>query len=331
MSELTSNALAVIDKARANGALIYAPQNLECPALYKAEATAISARPDEFHNIQGKFLPNRAVVDRIAEASGIDFIPEQCQVTTRKEDDFLGKRTIHIGHAQGRVRLPDGSWRHSAVEEYEWDPLLRAEMDARGDDSKKRRLTLEFMKVSAQRAATGARLRVIRALTGIPATFTESEIKKPMVFSRIVQNTDYILGTKEGRTMAIAAATGLAGQLFGQAPMITQGPGADAPAEALQANTEDPIHTDHEVMDDDFTSASDAFDSALDRPDDLRDMYRQALRDYQRKYDFGKQGNAIVEATIANQGASAEELKALCDKIKSKVDTGAANPKEMAS
>jgi hypothetical protein len=234
-----NNALAIISKARGEGALVFAPQNLDVPPLYKAEATIITARPDEFHNMQGKFMPNKAVVDRIGEAAGVDFIAAQCSVRTETRDDDIGRRTIFVGYAQGRTRLPDGSWRMSAVEDYEFDPLLRAQIEGKGNELSIRTKYLDYMKTARQRASTGARVRVIRQLTGMPVTFSQAEVSKPLVFSRIVQNTDYILGTKEGRAMAIAAAVGVTGQLFGSSRQPEQ-LAPQAPDEELRNVTPEP-------------------------------------------------------------------------------------------
>jgi hypothetical protein len=78
------------------------------------------------------------------------------------------------------------------------------------------RAIMEYEKVGRQRAATGARLRVIRQLTGMKPSFDEKEILNPMLFTRIVQNTSYILQTPEGRAMATAQALGLdVAALFG--------------------------------------------------------------------------------------------------------------------
>ena len=70
------------------------------------------------------------------------------------------------------------------------------------------RTILELTKVARQRAATGARLRVIRQITGMPSAFEKAEIEKPFVFTCVVQNTDFILKTPEGRAMATAQALG---------------------------------------------------------------------------------------------------------------------------
>ena len=110
--------------------------------------------------------------------------------------------------------MPDGSWRTSTVDDYEFDPVLRAMLDKGITELTPEtrpsvaRLLLEYTKVARQRAASGARLRVIKQLTGMTGAFDEEEAKKPFVFTRVVQNTDYILKTPEGRVMATAQALG---------------------------------------------------------------------------------------------------------------------------
>lgn len=256
---MENKALAIIDKARTDGALVYAPQNLDCPPLYKAEATIIKARPDEFFNIQGKYMPSKAVVDRIGEAAGVDFIAANCGVKTESRDDDIGKRTVFVGFAQGRARLPDGSWRQSSIEEYEFDPLLRAQLDGKGEPDTRRKY-LENVKVGRQRASTGARVRVIRQITGMPVTFTQADIARPLVFSRIVQNTDYILGTKEGRVMAIAAATGLSAQMYGAKEAgLEAGPGP-----AAEPATDEPRDVTHSAEEADFGGDDFDEDPAVD-------------------------------------------------------------------
>lgn len=231
------NALAIINKAKAQNALVFVNQeNFQSGVeLYKTEATVIQSKPEEFHNLQGKFMPNRSVTDRIGEAAGVQFVAGDVRAETR-DDEIAGKRTVFVATAQGKVRMPDGSWRLSTPEEYEFDPTLRAMLDKKIDyitDSNRgvfARTALEYTKVARQRAATGARLRVIRQLTGMPVSFSADDIKKPMVFTRIVQNTAHILDTKEGRLMATAQALGtdISALLFGKnapvAPAIAEEP-----------------------------------------------------------------------------------------------------------
>lgn len=224
------NALAVIRRAQDNGALVFVnKENFQSGVeLYKTEATIIQAKPDEFHKINNKFMPSRPVVDRIGEAAGVEFIGGEVRSEIR-EDAIAGRRTVFIGSAQGKVRMPDGHWRQSSVEQYEFDPVLRAMLDKGVDyitDTNRgvfARAAMEYTKVATQRAATGARLRVIRQLTGMPTGFSAEDIKRPMVFSRIVQNTKHILDTKEGRTLATMQALGMTTEsLYGKKPSIEE-------------------------------------------------------------------------------------------------------------
>jgi hypothetical protein len=180
-------------------------------------------KPGDFHEISKKFMPNKAATDRMGEAAGIQFIRDACQVDTETRDDpICGKRTVFVARAQGRKRMPDGSWQVSTIDEYEFDPVLRAMLDKNvtelNEITRKNiaRAIMEYSKIGRQRAATGARLRVIRQLTGMPPSFERADISKPFLFTRIVQNTGYILQTQEGRAMATAQALGVdVGSLFG--------------------------------------------------------------------------------------------------------------------
>jgi hypothetical protein len=121
------NALQVIEKARAKGALVFAPQNLDCPPLYKVESAELRITPEDCHDVgKGKCQPKREVVDAIGERAGVSFVAEHTGVREVVRDDALyGKRTVYIGYAQGKTRLPDGTWRTSSVCEYEIDPPAR--------------------------------------------------------------------------------------------------------------------------------------------------------------------------------------------------------------
>ena len=220
-------ALEKIENAKKTGALVFVDNDwiVEKTPLYKPEVTEMKIdKTNDCFSISGKFMPKREVVDRIGEANGIDFIFGEVRPMTI-EDDMCGKRIVYTARAQGRKRMSDGSWRTSSKEDYDFDPVLRAMLDydvtelnaqtkqkkrtnSRGEPygSTLAKYILELQKVAPQRANTGARLRVIRELVGMPVAFTEAEITKPLYFGRIVQNTEYILGTPEGRAMATAKA-----------------------------------------------------------------------------------------------------------------------------
>jgi len=213
-----SNALAVVTAAKSKGALVFANiENMDAKVeLYRTEVTEIIFTEKDFHTISGKKMPTRAATDRIGEAAGVYFIESACKVICEsREDSTCGKRDVFCASAQGKVRMPDGSWRFSTVDEYEFDPVIRAMLDKNVTELNSQTRTvvgkaiMEYQKVAKQRAATGARLRVIRQLTGMPSAFEATEYLKPMVFTRVVQNTDFILKTEEGKKLATAQALGI--------------------------------------------------------------------------------------------------------------------------
>jgi hypothetical protein len=223
-------ALATIPDARKNGALVYVNEGHLQPLtpLYKTEVTMITLDiKNDCHKIAGKLMLKREIVDRVGEATAISYIPSGCRTWTETRDDAAGKRTVYISEQQGKMRLPDGSYRDSSIQAYEFDPNLRAMLDigvTEWTEQTKRmqktgengqaygktlaQLAMEYMKFARQRAETGARLRVVKELTGMPTAFNPEEAAKPLCFARIVQNTDYLLKTPEGRLLAAAQATG---------------------------------------------------------------------------------------------------------------------------
>jgi hypothetical protein len=258
-----TTALTKIENAQKAGALVFVDKDWleEKTPLYKPETTELPVNKEtDCFNISGKFMPKREIVDRIGEASGVDFIFGETQ-SRIVEDDACGKRIVYTSYAQGRRLMPDGSWRTSSKCDYEFDPVLRAMLDfdvtelnaetkqrqRKGRDGKfygstLARYILELQKVAAQRANTGARLRVIRELVGMPTAFEGKDLNKPLYLGRIVQNTDYILKTPEGRAMATAKALGVdVASLFGaKKPTIDSSTGTDdiTPAETTKPEPE---------------------------------------------------------------------------------------------
>jgi hypothetical protein len=238
-------ALQIIETASKNGSLICFDKNNGFPQvdLYRAEITSITIdKKNDCYNISKKYMPKKEVVDRIGEAAGVTFIKGETRTQTI-DDATCGKHVVYTGIAQGEMRMSDGTKRRSSICEYEFDPTLRAMLDfdvteLNAETKKKKKIwddhgtkkeygdplavaILEYQKTGRQRANTGARLRVIRELVGMPIAFTEEQVAKPVVFGRIVQNTSYILGTPEGRIMATAQALGAdVSSLFGR-PQIT--------------------------------------------------------------------------------------------------------------
>jgi hypothetical protein len=287
--------LVRVDDARKKGALVYInPEHYEAQVeLYKTEITELCLRKDDFHIISGKYMPKKETVDRISEACGVTFIQSSSRSRAEtRDDDLAGKRTAYIAEEQGKVRMPDGSYRESPVEEYEFDPVLRAMIDKKATEINPQnrvevtRAAMEYIKFARQRAKTGARARVIRQLTGMPTAFDAKDLGidsngniKPMLFSRIVQNTRFILQTPEGRAMATAQALGVdVAALFGaKKPAIA--PSAN-PVESPYAETET---TEQENKNSTANLAAEAAtDNEPDFPEDNEGETRQEETEFER-------------------------------------------------
>jgi hypothetical protein len=319
------NALAIIQKAQQSGALIFVnKENFQSNVeFYRTEATIIQAKPEEFHDLDGKKMPNRAVTDRIGEAAGVQFINLERDIITETRDDAIaGRRTVYIAKAQGKVLMPDGTWRYSTVEEYEFDPTLRAMLEKKVDyitDTNKgmfARKTLELQKVARQRAATGARLRVIRQLVGMPVSLTATDISKPMVFSRIVRNTEAMMKSPEGRALVMAEALGNNAQnLFGKKPEPTQAiaasteatPAADVEPENLRsANDPEP---EAEPATDTASLASQANPGAPEKSPDEKRFEELSLQLEELTTSYKDKLNVVLPSKMNPYLLAEDELK----------------------
>lgn len=214
-----------------------APKGRITTELYKMEMTILEFELSDFYEDKRtkKYVPGKSAIDKIAEAAGVSFIGDNCTVVAEdRKDQILGERTVFVGRAQGKIRTTDGSMRESSVCEYEFDPVGRVYEDFKlWDDTAKKKVTkdpwdekyrtevnqqiLENMKVGRQRANTGARLRVIRELIGMPNGFYKTEIETMgLRFGRVIQNTDFILQTPEGKILASCQALNMdAAKIFG--------------------------------------------------------------------------------------------------------------------
>lgn len=231
-------ATQMVEKYRSEKALVFVnDEDLKTHALFIPEISLLKATREDFHSISGKLMPKSHIVDRIGEASGVSFVAAEC--STRSEGG-----TIYVGRAQGKKRMPDGAWRLSQVHEYEFDVETRAELDFLTDkrgqynsDTARRKHTLELKKFARQRAGTGARLKVIRELVGMPTGLSPQEMQGgKMVFARVALNTNKMLEDPEMRQAVISHALVATEEIFGPERNVT--PAAEslpAPEEQAQA------------------------------------------------------------------------------------------------
>jgi hypothetical protein len=350
MSNDKENALTIINSAARNGSLICFDRKNGFPQvdLYRTEITEISIdKKEQCFTINKKYMPKREMVDRIGEAAGVIFTKGETKSNVF-EDFACGKHTVFTGIAQGKVRMPDGTWRHSSICEYEFNPTLRAMLDYEvteltpqtktyykkvwsDAEQKKVRGTsgntlataiLEYQKTGRQRANTGARLRVIRELVGLPIALTEEQIKKPIVFGRIVQNTSYLLQTPEGRLLASAMAVGAdIPSLFGR-PALTD----NTEAETKSANETPPVQTPTggESGASGETTPSDPSNSEKENDtaefDHLTQILNEFLEEFEPKLNGksqdGKNPYQLAKAELENPNATIQSREEMIIRIR---------------
>ena len=221
IQEKQQEAVQMVEKYRSEHALVFVnDEDLKTHPLFIPEVTILAVKQDDFHNISGSLMPKGHITDRIGEASGVSFIATECG--TRKDGDW-----VYVGRAQGKKRQTDGTWRLSQAHEYEFDVDTRAELDFNGKygadkyktDKDKLVHKLEMKKFARQRAGTGARLKVIRELVGMPTGFKQPQLQGgQMVFARVALNTQEMLADPDTRQAAIRVALGATDEIFGPTP-----------------------------------------------------------------------------------------------------------------
>jgi hypothetical protein len=336
--------LITLPEAKKIGALVYINEGHLNPVtpLYKTEMTAIKIDiKNDCYNISGKLMLKREIVDRVAEASAISYVPSGCRTWTETRDDAAGKRTVFISEQQGKMRQPDGSYRSGSIQTYEFDPNLRAMLDVGVDEwnekTKQRRKdntgktvamrAMEYAKFGRQRAETGARLRVVKEMTGMPTAFNSlEEAARAMVFARVVQNTDYLLSTPEGRMLAAAQATGMGDAIAGL--YGKQGlPGSAGDAEPEMRNVtegeagNEPVPTGAgmagEAAADDPAPGTPGEQSEFDRLTlALEEFYEGYAEHLNRNLPSGNP-HKLIREELDNLGATVESRRELLGRIRS--------------
>ena len=221
-----TEAKTLVEKYRSTNQLVYVnEEDLNTQMMFLPEVVIVNSTPDEFHNISGKFMPKRHQTDRIGEAAGIVFLENGCGTRTEQVDGH----TVYVGSAQAKKRMPDGTWKTSSVCEYEFDPVKRCEEDnlrakTPKSETDQKLALLTYQKFGRARASTGARLRVIRELTGMPTAIEAKDLKKSMVFCRIALNTDALLQQPELRDTAVKLALGAKEQICGPGKQLEHKP-----------------------------------------------------------------------------------------------------------
>lgn len=168
---------------------------------------------------------------RLPDGTGKTHCDEKVINLSDEEDKFrleFMDKSIHgitdKKQADEAAKLFQGEWRDSADK---YGKPCKAYFIADGDQKKyiERGVLVNMTllrKTMAEKAMTGAILRVIRALTGLKGTYTMQELKKPFAVPRITFSPDF--SDPEVRRAMMAQGMSAVGSMFGGAvpatPMI---------------------------------------------------------------------------------------------------------------
>lgn len=107
-----TEAKTLVEKYRSTDQLVYVnEEDLNTQMMFLPEVVIVNSTPEEFHNINGKYMPKRHQTDRIGEAAGIVFLEENGGTRTEQVDGH----TVYVGFSQAKKRLPDGTWKTSSI------------------------------------------------------------------------------------------------------------------------------------------------------------------------------------------------------------------------
>jgi len=214
---------------------------------YEPIITELSFRDDEFVHVGGgNQMPLKSAVNKISDATGVSFT-ENCGtrvkgswsevVIEKSPDGFFSASGDYgiIGFAQGERIKPDGTVRRSSICEYEFSVTDRFNLECLNEKTAPRSMAaarkklLELKKFSTARASTGAELRAIRELAGIPTAFSGEQIKRPMLFAQIIESSDYkmkmlekVSETPEGKEAIAREVLGTTKKIFGEPETIRE-------------------------------------------------------------------------------------------------------------
>lgn len=339
-------ALSVINQYAGGKALVYARKE-EIEAVsdqYESIVTVLELTPEDFTEMGGgNFYPGKSATNRIGDAAGVAFT-ENCG--TREEGSLdavrieavdgilqaVGSFSV-IGWAQGYRLKPDGSRRTSSVNEYAFNIVDRCNLDILGDRDGKyktvatiRKHLLELKKFAAQRASTGAELRVIRELVGMPTAFKKHQIGKPLVFAQTVESTKFKVGvareimkTPDGRQAVVNALFGTTTALYGGGNH-RQVPTDVTPAMAALPEEEDVPESDQASQEE-----PDMFADQSEPEISVVEQLKLRLEEWMRSDVIKNPRNrAGIQSLIDNPDATEAEIRKVLDHLDSVHNGGGA-------
>lgn len=173
----------------------------------------------------GKIGLSKVVLDKIAQAGSITWIPDQCTggwLSPRKYQykavgvvkGLDGQRRTIIGSKEIDLDVIEEELRAS-VPRREKCPTKEPER-SRWIETTIRDEMISFKKHIAARTESGAKNRAIRSAYGLKSSYTRDEIARPFVIPRLVLSPD--MSDPEVKKMVLGEALGIIPELYGHGP-----------------------------------------------------------------------------------------------------------------
>lgn len=229
----------------------------EIPAFHTPHMSIVQVNPakdagETYPLPGGKLGLSKVILDRIAQAGSITWIPDACKSgwRTPRKYHYLAVGVVKGLDAVRRTIIGEKEIDLDVIEEELRASVPRRERCPGKDPDRSRWIEttvrdemISFKKHVAARAESGAKNRAIRSAYGLKSSYTPEEISRPFVIPRVVPSFD--MSDPEVKKMVLGDALGIISELYGrgaEAPLPPALPAAiDEPDEPETARSDEPI------------------------------------------------------------------------------------------
>lgn len=212
---------------------VLAPREIgELPAFHMPHMSIIQVNPDKdagetYPLPGGKLGLSKVVLDRIAQAGSITWIPDACKSGWRspRKYHYLAVGVVKGLDAVRRTIIGEKEIDLDVIEEELRASVPRRERCPGKEPERSRWIEttvrdemISFKKHIAARTESGAKNRAIRSAYGLKSSYTPEEIKHPFVIPRVVPFFD--MRDPEVKKMVLGDALGIIPELYGKGPEL---------------------------------------------------------------------------------------------------------------
>ncbi|MBN2531870.1 MAG: hypothetical protein JXB88_03205 [Spirochaetales bacterium] len=317
------------------------------------EVVKINPDPEDgevFEIKKGKKSFGKVALQKIANALGIIWDPDHTGI-------IESTSTKSRARATGAMRKPNGEWialteeKTVDLDAIEEEQQIKFEEDAekgkitgwktkpsgkkypervpwKSEEEKRnwinrevRKAVLSYKKFKDERAMTGAKERVIKALVAIKATYTDKELSKPFAFPRVILDASKMLENPETQKAAIGRMVGSVSAIFGES-IIPEIKNVTGQSRTDTAMIEAPEETqEEETIPAESMEAPDEFRDEEDFIDDIpwdepkESILKRGLKNYLDDTRLPEEAYNRIHELINNPHATEQELQKLTDRI----------------